>query len=501
VLILNELRLQYLISCQIWGITENIKLQEKINECKKAEKKLRESEERYKKLLEGTFDLVQSVKKDGSFMFVSDNWLSTLGYTKEDLRKLSVFDVIHPRHLPSCREMFSRVFSGEILKNIETSFISSDGGEIILRGNAVPRYLDGEIIGTQGFFQDITEQRKLEHELHLTQFAIDNSLDASFWLNSKAHFIYVNRSACKSLGYSREELLSMTIHDIDPNFPRKAWKEHWDNVKKNKHFIIESSHRKKNGKHIPVEIAINYIKFGDAEYNCAFARDISERKKKEQQLQQAFAQLKEAQNHLILAEKMEIVGNLASGVAHEVKNPLAIIIQCVEYLETYLETEDNNILEMLEYIKDATKNADEVVKGLLDFSRTTELSLEEENIHDIIDESLVLIKNALDKNHIEVKKDFATNIPVFIVDSNKIKQVFLDIVMNSIHSMPSGGTLALRTYTKNLTEDSPNVGYNITDCSQPGDRVIFVEIKDTGTGIPKEHLNKVFDPYFTTKRA
>jgi PAS domain S-box-containing protein len=145
--------------------TENIKLQEKINECKKAEKKLRESEERYKKLLEGTFDLVQSVKKDGKFMFVNDNWLSTLGYTKEDLQELSVFDVIHPRHLPSCREMFSRVFSGEILKNIETSFISSDGREIFLRGNAVPRYMDGEIIGTQGFFQDVTERRKAKERL------------------------------------------------------------------------------------------------------------------------------------------------------------------------------------------------------------------------------------------------------------------------------------------------------------------------------------------------
>ena len=98
----------------------------------------------------------------------------------------------------------------------------------------------------------------------------------------------------------------------------------------------------------------------------------------------------------------------------------------MEYLETYLETEDTNILEMLDYIKDATKNADEVVKGLLDFSRSTELSLEEENIHDIIDESLVLIKNVLDKNHIEVRKDFASNIPAVIVDSNKIKQVFLD---------------------------------------------------------------------------
>ena len=212
--------------------TKNIKLQEKINECKKAEKKLRESEERYKKLLEGTFDLVQSVKKDGSFMFVSDSWLSTLGYTKEQLRELSIFDIIHPRHLPFCSEMFSRVFLGEILKNIETSFISSDGREIILRGNAVPRYLDGKIIGTQGFFQDITEQRKLENELRLTQFAIDNSLDAAFWIDSNARFFYVNRGACKSLGFTKEELLSMTVHDIDPNFPKKVWRNHWKEIKK-----------------------------------------------------------------------------------------------------------------------------------------------------------------------------------------------------------------------------------------------------------------------------
>ncbi|NIT03391.1 PAS domain S-box protein, partial [Candidatus Saccharibacteria bacterium] len=103
--------------------------------------------------------------------------------------------------------------------------------------------------------------------------------DPIFWVQSDARFVYVNEAACNSLGYSREELLSMTVYDIDPDFPEGAWPDHWRDIKERGSFSFESTHRKKSGVVFPVEITVNYVKYGENEYSCSFVRDITERKR------------------------------------------------------------------------------------------------------------------------------------------------------------------------------------------------------------------------------
>lgn len=127
-------------------------------------------------------------------------------------------------------------------------------------------------------FRDITERKQTEKALGFTQFSIDKTADAAFWMGPDARFIYVNEAACRSLGYSREELLSMTVHDIDPDFPVEIWLDHWKDVRERGSFTIESRHRAKSGKIFPVELTINFLLFEGKEYNCAFAHDITERR-------------------------------------------------------------------------------------------------------------------------------------------------------------------------------------------------------------------------------
>ena len=134
--------------------------------------------------------------------------------------------------------------------------------------------------------------RSTERMLRLTQFSIDSTSDAAFWMGPDARLFYVNDAASRSLGYSREELLQMTVHDIDPDFPQEIWQEHWQAVKQRGSFVIESHHRSKEGRIFPVEISINYLEFEGEEYNCAFARDITDRKQAEEELFQREAYLK-----------------------------------------------------------------------------------------------------------------------------------------------------------------------------------------------------------------
>jgi len=129
------------------------------------------------------------------------------------------------------------------------------------------------------------ERKLMEQTLHFAQFAIDRSADAAFWMGPDARFVYVNEAACRTLGYTRDELIKMTVHDIGPGFTQEVWPDHWAKVKRKGSFVIESHHRTKDGRIFPVEISANYLEFGGKEYNCAFARDISERKQIEEAMQ------------------------------------------------------------------------------------------------------------------------------------------------------------------------------------------------------------------------
>jgi len=129
-------------------------------------------------------------------------------------------------------------------------------------------------------------------KLRFTQFAIDEDGDPAFWMDSDARFFYVNDAACHSLGYTREELLTMTVHDIDPNFPKGTWKLNWNSLKLHKTRQIESRHRTKDNKIFPVEITSNYMEFNGKEYNCALARDITAPKVSEQVLRGLSRELK-----------------------------------------------------------------------------------------------------------------------------------------------------------------------------------------------------------------
>ena len=131
------------------------------------------------------------------------------------------------------------------------------------------------------------ERKRSEDVLLLAQFTVDHGAMPTFWIGPDARFLRVNDAACRSLGYSREELLSMTVPDIDPEFPPERWPGHWREVKQRGTLSFESRHSAKNGRVFPVEVFVNYLEFRGREYNVSFARDITERKRAEELLSAA----------------------------------------------------------------------------------------------------------------------------------------------------------------------------------------------------------------------
>ena len=162
--------------------------------------------------------------------------------------------------------------------------------------------LERRNVRTIGVVSDITQRKRDQRALQMMKFSIDHMGDKVTWINSEAKVLYANVAACSSLGYTQEEMLRMRVPDFDPDFPNEAWPDHWEALKKHGSFTFESRHRTKDGSIYPVEVSINYMRFEDEEYNCGYARDISKRKKMEEELRIA-ATTFDSQDAILISDR------------------------------------------------------------------------------------------------------------------------------------------------------------------------------------------------------
>jgi len=179
---------------------------------------------------------------------------------------------------------------GHVPLNRYLSIPVVDGDKIVMVagvGNKENPYMDSDVRQLTLFMQNmwvIIKEKRIEEKLQFTQFAIDRASDAAFWIGPDARFVYVNDAACRSLGYLKEELMTMTVHDIDESFPKERWSKQWEEMADRRFMNIESEFKTKDDQLFPVEITTNYVVFGGKEYIVAFTRDVTDRKKSEEEL-------------------------------------------------------------------------------------------------------------------------------------------------------------------------------------------------------------------------
>lgn len=236
------------------------------------------------------------------------------------------------------------------------------------------------------------------------------------------------------------------------------------------------------------------------------SRDITARKRTEEALEQAVedlqksrAELDSAHQQLMHAERLETVGRMAAGVAHEVQNPLQILLMSLDYLSQRMARQDPVLDGVLDEMRNATRRADTIIRGLLDFSRSDELIRCAQDLNTLVNNALALVNHTLSLHRIELQTRLAPELPPLALDGMKIEQVFVNLFTNAIHAMPEGGVLTVTTRAERLTKTRRDWGSREACHFCAGDAVVVVEIEDTGSGIPAEVLRKVFDPFFTTK--
>ena len=207
--------------------------------------------------------------------------------------------------------------------------------------------------------------------------------------------------------------------------------------------------------------------------------------------------LEEAHQRLMQSAKLESVGRLAAGVAHEVKNPLAIIQMGVDFFAAEVP-QDSAAGEVVRDMEDAVQRADGVIKGLLDFSREKKLDMREINLNEVVRESLKLVNYELNHHNIILEEALAPTLPTMSADPDKLKQVFINLFMNAIQAMGRDGKLSVESLVRRVNKKAKESA-NGSGKLKPGDRVIVVKVEDTGPGIDPAKVDKVFDPFFTTK--
>ncbi len=345
----------------------------------------------------------------------------------------------------------------------------------------------------------------------LLQNLLQNIPDHIYFKDRQSRFILINPALARVFGLrSPEEAIGKSDYDIfTKEHAAAAWVDEQEILRTGKPLVGKDEKETwPNGTVSWVSTTKLPLRNQQGEIVGTFgiSRDITERKLAEEALREAVEdlqksreELKSAHQQLMQAERLETVGRMAAGVAHEVQNPLQILLMSLDYLAQRMPDRDPVLDDVLQEMRNATKRADTIIRGLLDFSRSDDLELKVQDLNMLVDNALTLVKHALSLHRIDLQMELAPGLPPLALDGMKIEQVFVNLFTNAIHAMPEGGTLSVKTQAACLTETHRDLGARVAGHFYAGDTVVMVEIEDTGSGIPLEVLRKIFDPFFTTK--
>ncbi|MBM2835503.1 MAG: hypothetical protein HW406_2664, partial [Candidatus Brocadiaceae bacterium] len=299
--------------------------------------------------------------------------------------------------------------------------------------------------------------------------SINLANDAIFTLDAdSASIVDSNKKAEEITGYSRHELSKKKIWEIVPEYDRDKTKQLWTTINEAWSGMLDNIDCQHiDGRLTPTSISASVIEYGKKKTIQWICRDITERKRMELQL--------------IQAERLAAVGELAAGVAHEVNNPLGGLQNFVKMMKEEPGNTSQN-LEFLDLMSEGLKRIEVIIKQLMAFSRPYSMHMTNHSLNEIVESSLRFVDHRIKEQSIRLEKVLSPELPEIYGDADNISQVIINIIVNALDSMSSGGNLVIKT------------GY----CDhQPSN--IQVTVTDSGTGIREEILNKIFNPFFTTK--
>lgn len=451
-----------------------------VTEHKLADKKLKESEERYRYLFERSPFLIVLVNKEGKIINCN---AETLGYRREDLlgkNFLEFKEIVQAKDFPKLIDSFRKLSSESNLNPIELQIIQNDGTLIWVLVHASLIEIGDDIL-IQGIVQDITSRKIAESNLAESEEKyrelFESSPNSIILMDMYGTIQDCNNLTVEYFGFSKQKLIGDNLGEITKILQDRVQKKLDGEDLELPEFLIH----KKDGSPLWVSLDASLVEFGKKQFIQAIIQDITSRKLTEQKL-------KESEAEILEKNKLAAVGQLAAGVAHELNTPLANINLTIDYLLKILKNEENPpdsnaIKEEILIVNKQVEYCAQIVRDLLQFSRKMEINSRRFNLYSLLREILenpsILIR--IDEKNIEVYLETNKDIDI-IGDRDLLFQVFQNLIQNAIDAFEE-------------VSHKPQLKITISQI----DNQTEIQIIDNGIGIKEENLPRIFEPFFTTK--
>jgi PAS domain S-box-containing protein len=569
-------------------------------ELQSAESAVRESERKYRELFENAEVGMFRTTFDGSRVLdVNGKMLEIYGQTREQMLRATPATLwADPGERAEMRRLLAR---DRRVMNFECRLLDARGGVhfciLSLKEYPVEGILEGSLL-------DITEHKQAGQWLEVLKHSIDSAADGVYWLKEDGQFFYANESGCRALGYTRDEMMRMSVVDVNPRATAEGWAGIWGSLRERRTSVSEALHRRRDGSQFPVEITMSLVRFDGQEFAIGFVHDITERKRleaereavwqrlefviattrtgldiidedfvvqyvdparrkligdpkgrpcyeyfrggsvpcadcamqlalqthrvqvREQSLpkddqrstqvtalpyqnesgkwmvaevivdiserKQAEAERLDLERRVASSQKLEGLGILAGGVAHNFNNLLTVILGHAELLRETLPAEMDPSSSVREIIKAGYRSRD-LIGQLLALGRKQVLELKPLDLNAVVRECASMLRQALREN---IAIDyFLSDTPCPVAaDSGRMEEILLNLALNAQDAIPREGRLSFAT-TVVFMEGA----FARRHDDVPAGNYVLLTVTDTGEGMNEETLRRVFDPFFTTK--
>jgi two-component system cell cycle sensor histidine kinase/response regulator CckA len=458
-----------------------------ITELKDAQLQVESARALLEELFQGSPEAIALLDKEGRVERVNEAFERTFGWSADEAAGAFLWELLEPdqKAKEGARDQ-EMILSGHLVR-LETKSRKKDGSLLDVEFTGFPVRVGGEIRGAYAIYRDITEKKKaivaLERAERRYRELVEQVPAGVYEIDVEtARFLTVNEYMCRLFGYTREEFLSMTGFDLWTDEGKEILRQRIEAVLRGRPIpqVVEYPGKTKEGKDLIVRI---HSRFGQDDSGRPIARvvmvDVTEQRRLEEQFLQA--------------QKMEAIGRLAGGVAHDINNALMSVMGYADLILMNLG-EAHPLAEAAKEIKEGARRAASVTSQLLAFSRKQLIMPKVIDLNDLMESMAKILRRILGED-IKLEVRFSRR-PVWVkVDPNQMEQVIMNLAVNARDAMPQGGRLSLRTDLVELDEASISRMRLELD---PGSYGRFT-MEDTGLGMDRETMKHIFEPFFTTK--
>ncbi len=451
-----------------------------ITQQKSGESALRESEERYRNLVDTMTEGLAIQDEQGVVRYVNDSLCDMLGYFRDELIGQPIATFIGDANMKRWAEVMRGNLEAKALAY--EARLSKQNGELACLRISPQILCDSQGVyrGSFAVFTDLTEQKHSEETLRKQWLAIEQSPNAIIIIGKDGIIEYVNPYLTNLTGYTRQELVGQSVDVLKAKeTPAQVYEELWQTVKSGQTWRGELRNKKKNGALYLAAVEVTVIKdeSDKVTHFLAIQTDITDRRRAEEEARQH-------RDQLAHVARLSTLGEMASGLAHELNQPLTAINSYSETGMELLKGVEGEASRQLSYLLEQSHGqamrAGEIIRRLRSLVRKEGGLREPSDINELLKEVLAIAQPEYRDRNVTIKMLLDESLPLVPADAIQVEQVMLNLIYNAIEAMGSGGTLSLTT-------------------KRSGAECIEFSVQDTGPGFDEETRNKVFDAFFTTK--